>query len=157
MYKIMVKKVTFVGFRGGDRPNRPPGPAPDSIFVFGFIVKNVLSHSYVLANIECIFTAKSTFAVYFPEALRSLVQGFSFCSPWLTSEPGKNVEGSRVLTWQEHTGIWWYPGQLLDCMLIFRILKSSIEECKKNNDLKYVKTSIDKKTSFVKWTPCNML
>jgi len=22
LYKIMVKKVTFVGFRGGDRPNR---------------------------------------------------------------------------------------------------------------------------------------
>jgi len=25
----MVKKVTFVGFRGGDRPNRPPRIAPD--------------------------------------------------------------------------------------------------------------------------------
>jgi len=24
LYKIMVNKVTFVGFRGGDRPNRPP-------------------------------------------------------------------------------------------------------------------------------------
>ena len=24
LYKIMVKKVTFVGIRGGDRPNRPP-------------------------------------------------------------------------------------------------------------------------------------
>jgi len=24
LYKIMVKKVTFVGFRGGDRPNLPP-------------------------------------------------------------------------------------------------------------------------------------
>jgi len=24
LYKIMVKKVAFVGFRGGDRPNRPP-------------------------------------------------------------------------------------------------------------------------------------
>jgi len=24
MYKTMVNKVTFVGFRGGDRPNRPP-------------------------------------------------------------------------------------------------------------------------------------
>ena len=24
LYKIFVKKVTFVGFRGGDRPNRPP-------------------------------------------------------------------------------------------------------------------------------------
>jgi len=27
LYKIMVNKVTFVGFRGGDRPNRPPGSA----------------------------------------------------------------------------------------------------------------------------------
>jgi len=26
--KIMVNKVTFVGFTGGDRPNRPSGPAP---------------------------------------------------------------------------------------------------------------------------------
>jgi len=24
LYKIMVNKVTFVSFRGGDRPNRPP-------------------------------------------------------------------------------------------------------------------------------------
>jgi len=24
----MVNKVTFVGFRRGDRPNRPPGSAP---------------------------------------------------------------------------------------------------------------------------------
>jgi len=23
LYKIRVKKVTFIGFRGGDRPNRP--------------------------------------------------------------------------------------------------------------------------------------
>jgi len=23
LYQIMVKKVTFVGFRGGNRPNRP--------------------------------------------------------------------------------------------------------------------------------------
>ena len=28
--KIMVKKVTFVGFTEGDRPNSPPGSAPDS-------------------------------------------------------------------------------------------------------------------------------
>jgi len=32
LYKIMVKKVTFVGFRGGDRPNRlPPGSTPGQI------------------------------------------------------------------------------------------------------------------------------
>jgi len=28
LFKIMVKKVTFVGFRGGDRPNRPPWIRP---------------------------------------------------------------------------------------------------------------------------------
>ena len=28
MYKIMVKEVAFVGFKGGDRP--PPGSAPGS-------------------------------------------------------------------------------------------------------------------------------
>jgi len=28
LYKIMVKKVTFVGFRVGDRPNRPPWIRP---------------------------------------------------------------------------------------------------------------------------------
>jgi len=28
LYKITVNEVTFVGFRGGDRPNRPPGSAP---------------------------------------------------------------------------------------------------------------------------------
>jgi len=32
LYKIMVEKVTFVGFRGGDPT--PPGSAPDSISVF---------------------------------------------------------------------------------------------------------------------------
>ena len=30
LYKIMVNKVTFVGFFwGGNRPTRPPGSAPD--------------------------------------------------------------------------------------------------------------------------------
>jgi len=28
LYRVMVKKVTFVGFRGADRPNRPPGSTP---------------------------------------------------------------------------------------------------------------------------------
>jgi len=33
LYKIMVNKVTFVGFRGGDRPNRPlDPPMPSNIF-----------------------------------------------------------------------------------------------------------------------------
>jgi len=27
LHKIMVNKVTFVSFRGGNRPNRPPGSA----------------------------------------------------------------------------------------------------------------------------------
>jgi len=28
LYKIMVNKITFIGFKGGDRSNRPPGSAP---------------------------------------------------------------------------------------------------------------------------------
>jgi len=28
LYNIMVKNVTFVGFKGGDRPNRPPLDPP---------------------------------------------------------------------------------------------------------------------------------
>jgi len=28
LYKIMVNKVTFVGFKGGDRPNHPPLDPP---------------------------------------------------------------------------------------------------------------------------------
>jgi len=29
LYKIMVKKVTFVGFRGAIAPTAPPGSAPE--------------------------------------------------------------------------------------------------------------------------------
>jgi len=29
LHKIMMNKVSFVSFRGGDRHNRPPGSAPD--------------------------------------------------------------------------------------------------------------------------------
>jgi len=29
LYKIVVNKVTFVGFRVGYRPNQPPGYAPE--------------------------------------------------------------------------------------------------------------------------------
>jgi len=29
LYKMTVYKVTFEGFREGDRPNRPPGSASD--------------------------------------------------------------------------------------------------------------------------------
>jgi len=28
LYKIIANKVAFVGFRGGSRPNHPPGSAP---------------------------------------------------------------------------------------------------------------------------------
>jgi len=28
LHKIVVNEVTFAGFRGGDRPNRPPGSDP---------------------------------------------------------------------------------------------------------------------------------
>jgi len=31
LYKIMVKIVTFVGFRGGDRPNCPPLPITQNL------------------------------------------------------------------------------------------------------------------------------
>jgi len=33
LHKIMVNKVAFVGFTGGDRPNHPLGSAPDVIVV----------------------------------------------------------------------------------------------------------------------------
>jgi len=54
----MVKKVTFVGFRGHD-----PTPLDPPLIRFLFldltclIVKNVLSHPYVLQNTECILPA----------------------------------------------------------------------------------------------------
>jgi len=42
LYKIFVKKVTFVGFRGGDRPNRPPP---------GFICKKAKAFPIGLAKV----------------------------------------------------------------------------------------------------------
>jgi len=39
LYKIMVNKVTFVGFSGGgNRPNRPhPGSAPDLFYKLRYL------------------------------------------------------------------------------------------------------------------------
>jgi len=50
LYKIMVKRVTFVGFRGGDRPNRsPPESAP--ALVMSWIIDGVLNLFFFICEL----------------------------------------------------------------------------------------------------------
>ena len=55
LYKIMVNKVTFMGFRGGDRPNRPPsGPAPGSTLIQWDLVGTIQPTHYLSSCKDCV-------------------------------------------------------------------------------------------------------
>jgi len=117
-----------------------------------FIVRNVLSHPLCF-QIQSALLLRNLPLLTIPEAVYSLVQDFSLCGPWPTREPGKNW---GVTTCQRAYGDLVIPGTIAWLYAPFRILWFSIEECKKNNNLKYVKTSVDKKISFGIWNPWSM-
>jgi len=48
LYKIMVNEVTFVGFRGGDRPNRPPWIRPCVV-----THEKVMERGYLFQRVGC--------------------------------------------------------------------------------------------------------
>ena len=50
LYKIIMNKVTFLGFRGGYRPSRPPRSAPVSYSPLLWLVIDTTSKSYTHAR-----------------------------------------------------------------------------------------------------------
>jgi len=61
LFKIMVKIVTFVTFRGGDRLNRlPPGSAPGCSFEC-VLLQYLNAQPYIFAVVNCADIALSVF------------------------------------------------------------------------------------------------
>ena len=63
LYKTVMKKVTFVGFRGGDRPNPPSGSAHAAMDLQEML-KKLLHHSTRLQELGTVLTWKNQFLTF---------------------------------------------------------------------------------------------
>ena len=85
LFKIMVKKVAFVGFMGGDRPIRPLGSAPDRRPLY------LMSRSYW--NLSCTLRLCISETLVCPSILQPTNGRFRFLGP---ERPDSLIPGTVI-------------------------------------------------------------